>query len=71
MHLASLMPDGGAREAFMATFVHTAGYLPVTGVVALAVFRKIGLRFLRHLWINLDLVWAVALIVTGVLTRLL
>jgi hypothetical protein len=71
MHMASLMPDGGANGAFMATLVHTAGYLLVTGVVALVVYQKLGLRFLRYVWVNLDLVWAVALIVTGVLTPLL
>ena len=51
-----------------AALVHTAGYLLVTGAIAVMVYEKVGLRFLRSAWVNLDLVWAVALIVTGVAT---
>jgi hypothetical protein len=53
-----------------ATAVHTLGYLLVTGLVAILVFERLGLRALRTLWVNLDIVWAGALIVTGVLTPL-
>ena len=53
-----------------AALVHTAGYLLVTGAIAVIVYEKVGLRFLRSAWVNLDLVWAVALIVTGVATLL-
>jgi uncharacterized protein YjeT (DUF2065 family) len=48
-----------------ATVVHTLGYLSVTALVALLVYRKFGLALLRKAWFNLDLVWAAALIVTG------
>ena len=53
-----------------AALIHTAGYLLVTGVIAVTVYEKVGVRFLRSMWVNLDLVWAVALIVTGVATVL-
>jgi len=53
-----------------AALVHTAGYLLVTGVIAVIVYERIGLRFLRTAWVNLDLIWAVALVVTGVATIL-
>ena len=49
-----------------ATALHTAGYLLVTGIVALVVYRKLGLRLLGAMWINLDLIWGAALVVTGV-----
>jgi hypothetical protein len=49
-----------------ATLVHTAGYLLVTGLLAVIVYEKVGVRFLRRAWVNLDLVWAVALVLTGV-----
>jgi hypothetical protein len=55
---------GGA----LAALVHTAGYLLMTGLIAVIVYEKLGLRFLRTMWVNLDLVWAVALVVTGVAT---
>ena len=52
----------------MATGVHTIAYLAATGVVAWVVYRKLGLAILRKAWFNLDVVWAAALLVTGVIT---
>jgi hypothetical protein len=52
----------------LATGVHTIGYLAVTGLVAWIVYRKFGLALLRKAWFNLDVVWAAALVVTGVVT---
>jgi hypothetical protein len=46
--------------------VHTLAMLAVTGVTALLVYEWIGLAFLRRGWINLDLLWTVALAVTGI-----
>jgi hypothetical protein len=54
----------------LATGVHTISYLAVTGLVA-GVYRKFGLGLLRKAWFNFDLVWAVALIATGIVTLLL
>ncbi len=55
----------GLWTGIAATLIHTLGYLSVTALVALLVYRKFGLSLLRQGWFNLDLVWAVALIVTG------
>jgi hypothetical protein len=55
----------------LATGVHTAGYLAVTGVIAWVVYRKVGLAILRKAWFNVDLVWAAVLVVTGVVTLLM
>jgi hypothetical protein len=46
--------------------VHTLGYLAATLAVALIVYEKLGLALLRSAWINLDVVWCVALIATGI-----
>jgi hypothetical protein len=54
-----------------ATLLHTAGYLTVTGLIAWTVYRKVGLAVLRKTWFNMDLVWAVALVATGLLTFLM
>lgn len=51
-----------------ATLLHTGAYLLVTGLVAALVYEKLGLRLLRTTWLNLDLLWAAALIATAVLT---
>jgi hypothetical protein len=37
----------------------------VTGLVAWVVYEKLGLALLRKAWLNLDLIWAAALLVTG------
>jgi hypothetical protein len=55
----------------LAAMVHTAGYLLVTGAIAVVVYERVGLRFLRSAWLNLDLVWAVALITSGIATVVL
>jgi len=55
----------------LATGVHTIAYLAVTGLIAWVVYRKLGLALLRKAWINFDLVWAAALVVTGLVTVLI
>lgn len=57
--------------ALGATAVHAIGYLAVTALIAVLIYEKLGLGLLRKAWINLDLIWAVALIGTGALTVLL
>ena len=52
----------------LATAVHTAGYLAVTGLVAWAFYRKLGLALLRKTWLNFNLVWGGALVATGLFT---
>ena len=61
----------GPLTGLLATGVHTLGYLVVTGLVALLIYEKFGLALLRNAWLNLDLVWAVALMITGCLTLLI
>lgn len=68
---AMLVPMPGVTDVSVwATVFHTGGYLLVTGVVAVVVYHKLGLRLLRAMWINLDVIWGSALIITGVLTPL-
>ena len=45
--------------------LHTAAMFLVMAAIAVVVFEKVGLAILRRAWVNLDLVWAVALIATG------
>jgi hypothetical protein len=54
----------------LATGVHTVGYLAVTGLVAWAFYRKLGLALLRKTWFNFNLVWGAALVATGLFTLL-
>ncbi len=61
---------GGEWKNLLAIVAHTVGYLVVTGMVAWIVYEKLGLALLRKAWLNLDLVWAVALIITGCIVLL-
>jgi hypothetical protein len=47
--------------------LHTLSYLLVLAFAAWLVYRKLGLALLRRAWFNLDLIWAVALVATGLL----
>ena len=61
----------GAAGGVWATLIHTLGYFTVTTAVALLVYRKFGLAMLRRGWFNLDLIWAIALVVTGIVALLI
>jgi len=69
-HLAGLAVSGSGAQttALFATLLHTASYCAVAGAIAWVVFERLGVRFLRHAWINMDVIWAGALIVTAVAT---
>jgi hypothetical protein len=45
--------------------VHTLGYLLMTALVAILVYEKLGVAILRRAWFNVDLVWMLALMITG------
>jgi hypothetical protein len=60
----------GPLLALLAVGVHTLGYLAVMLIVAIVIYEWVGVAILRKAWVNLDLVWALALIVAGVATAL-
>jgi len=68
-HIASASANAAAVGA-MALGIHTTAYLVVMTLAAWMVYRKLGLSLLRTAWFNLDLVWAAALVVTGVVVLL-
>jgi len=49
-----------------AIVVHTLGYLLTTALVAIVVYEWAGVSILRRAWINIDLIWMLALMITGV-----
>lgn len=48
--------------------LHTGAMLVVMGTIAIVVYDQIGLAFLRSAWINLDTIWAGALVAAGLLS---
>jgi hypothetical protein len=69
-----LAPEVIARSPalmLLAVWVHTAGMLFVTSAVAVLVYEKFGLALLRRAWFNVDVLWAIALFLAGVLALVL
>jgi hypothetical protein len=65
LHLGHGEP--AAAVSLAAVGVHTLAMLLVTGAIAVVVYDRLGVAFLRRGWINLDRVWTGALAVTGLL----
>ena len=61
----------GVAQAIAVVVVHTSAMLIVMGTVAIAVYQWIGLQILRSAWINLDTIWAIALIAAGFLSLII
>ena len=54
-------------ECVGAVGIHTLGHLLVAGVVAVLIYEKLGLGLLNKAWFNMDLMWLLALMASGVL----
>lgn len=61
---AGLM-SGNAMVAVMVATVHTLSMMFSGGVLAVGTYHWLGLRFLSRTWFNLDLLWALSLIIVG------
>src|SRR5262245_34963956 len=59
-----------AAAGMMAVAVHTLAYFTVMSLAAWGVYRKLGLGLLRKTWLNMDWVWAGALVLTGLVVLL-
>jgi hypothetical protein len=55
-------------QAGAVVLLHTGAMLAVMGSVAILVYQYVGLAILRSAWINLDLIWAGALVAAGLLS---
>jgi hypothetical protein len=61
-----LTVGGAPPVARAAVGVHTAAMLAAIAAVSFVVYRFFGVGFLRRGWINLDLIWAAALVACGI-----
>ncbi len=57
-------------NALGASAVHTLGALLTMGLAAWAVYEWVGLAILRRMWVNMDLLWALVLMLTAFLILL-
>jgi hypothetical protein len=56
---------GPFLTALLGVTVHTLAMLTVSTAIAVAVYEWLGLEILRHAWLNVDLIWTLALVVAG------
>ncbi|HEX2479864.1 MAG TPA: hypothetical protein VHK45_11335 [Geminicoccaceae bacterium] len=66
-----LSAGAAAPVALAAVGVHTLAMLATTGAIAVTVYEWFGVAFLRTGWINLDLIWTIALVATGLILLLM
>lgn len=59
------LAGGSVGLPLVAVTVHTLAMVLTGGAIAWVVYRYLGLGLLRRSWLNLDLLWAVLLIVVG------
>lgn len=59
--------SGSLLVSLAAVGLHTLTTLLVTGAIALLVYDRLGVAVLRRGWINFDMLWTFALVVTGLL----
>jgi hypothetical protein len=62
--------SGPATAAIAAIGIHTAAMVATTAIAAGIVYEWLGLALLRRAWLNVDLIWTLALAATGVLLLL-
>ncbi|HEY6155736.1 MAG TPA: hypothetical protein VIW07_18530 [Candidatus Udaeobacter sp.] len=71
IHAWAFANFSGPALLIAAVVVHTLGYLIATALVAIVVYEKLGVAILRRAWFNLDLIWMLALMITGAFILLL
>jgi hypothetical protein len=62
---SSILIAQNSATAVFVSLAHTFSMVMASGVIALLVYSWLGLKFLSRSWFNLDLVWAVSLILIG------
>ena len=62
---AQTLMAGNVSKAIQVSIVHTVAMTLAGGVLATVIYFWLGLKFLSKTWFNLDVVWALSLIVVG------
>ena len=68
---ADTLIAGNLRIAAIVALVHTLAMTLSGAAIALGVYHWLGLKFLSKSWFNLDVVWALSLILVGIVSLLL
>jgi len=62
---AQTLMTGNIVTAFVVATVHTLAMTLAGGLIAILIYLWLGLKFLSKTWFNLDLVWALSLVIVG------
>ncbi len=62
---AATLMRGTLATATIVAVVHTLAMTAAGGAMAFGVYRWLGLKFLSRSWFNLDLLWALSLVLVG------
>jgi len=62
---AGILMAGNIGTAFLVATAHTAAMTLAGGFFAVVIYFWFGLKFLTKTWFNLDVVWALSLILVG------
>lgn len=68
---ADTLMRGTLSTALLVALAHTVAMLLSGGALAFGTYHWLGLKFLQKSWFNLDILWALSLILVGVLALLL
>ena len=64
-HAAGALMMGNIFDVLKVAIAHTIAMTLAGGLFATAIYFWLGLKFLSRTWFNLDLVWAISLVVVG------
>ena len=64
-HAAATLMRGNLSTALAVSIIHATAMIVGGGIVAFAVHEWLGLGFISKSWFNLDVVWALSLILVG------
>lgn len=62
---AQVLMSNNITTAFAVAAAHTFSMTVTGGVIAVVIYRWLGLKFLSKTWFNLDILWALSLIAVG------
>ena len=65
---AGALINANLGMAVLVSVVHSVAMIAAGGLLAWLVYRYLGLKFVSRSWFNLDAIWAVSLILVGVLS---
>ena len=65
---AAALMASNMGTALLVALLHTSAMALSGGAIAIGVYHWLSLKFLRQGWFNLDIVWALSLVLVGVIS---